>query len=183
MCRRPSILCLSWWNKNKCNSKWVTLVKPKWMFLPMSCSFFLAAKKWEREVSWNQIWAKIQWKPESKVWESLRESEWMRVECESSTPTPRPLFKERMAGHRWRRQASTASDRWRKVGPLAVGKGPADPRVRPNPRWPTALLTVICILSFGAGQTFLRKDVQIYFSKDFNARKYFWIFYKKKKKC
>ena len=159
------------------------------MLLPVSCSFFLAAKKWEREVSWNQIWAKIQWKPESKVWESLRGSEWMRVECESSKLTPRPLFKGRVAGHHWRRQASMASDRWRRVGPLAVGKGPANPRVWPNPRWapcwqpgPTALLMVMCFLNFGAGQTLLRKDVQIYFSKDFHARKYFWVFCEKMKK-
>ena len=93
-----------------------------------------------------------------------------------------------MAGHHWRRQASTASDRWRRVGPLAVGRGPAEPRVRPNPRWapywqpgPTALLTVKNFLNFGAGQTLLRNDVQIYFSKDFNARKYFWIFVKNRK--
>jgi len=83
-----------------------------------------------------------------------------------------------MAGHHWEKLGTTASDRWKRLGPLVVGTGPADPRVRSNPRWPTALLTVICILSFGAGQTFLRKDVQIYFSKDFNARKYFWIFVK-----
>jgi len=31
-------------------------------------------------------------------------------------------------------------------------------------------------LNFGASQTLLRKDVQFYFSKDFNAQKYFWIF-------
>ena len=36
----------------------------------------------------------------------------------------------------------------------------------------------MCFLNFGAGQTLLRKDVQNYFSKDFNARKYFWIFVK-----
>ena len=63
----------------------------------------------------------------------------MRVECESSKLTPRPLFKERMAGHRWERPGSTASDRWKRLGPLAVGRGPADPRVRPNPRWATLL--------------------------------------------
>jgi len=31
-------------------------------------------------------------------------------------------------------------------------------------------------LNFGASQTLLRKDIQFYFSKDFNAQKYFWIF-------
>ena len=133
-------------------------------------------------------WAKIQWKPESKVWESLRGSEWMRVECESLKLTPRPLFKERLAGHRWEKPSTTASDRWKRLGPLAVGRG------RPTlgfgrtlggpPYWqpgPTGLLTVICFLNFGAGQTLLQNDVQIYFPKDFNAPKYFWIFVKTKK--
>ena len=63
----------------------------------------------------------------------------MRVECENSTPTPRPLFKERMAGHHWEKLGTTASDRWKRLGPLAIGKGPADPRVRLNPRWATLL--------------------------------------------
>ena len=61
----------------------------------------------------------------------------MRVECESSKLTPRPLFKGRISGHRRERPGSTASDRWKRLGPLAVGRGPANPRVRPNPRWPT----------------------------------------------
>ena len=46
---------------------------------------------------------------------------------------------------------------------------------------PTALLMVMYFLNFGAGQTLIRKDVQIYFSKDFDARKYFWIFVKNRK--
>ena len=108
------------------------LVKSNWMFLAESCSFFLAAKKWEREVSWIQILSKNPMKTREQ---SLRECEWMRVECESSKLTPRPLFKGRMAVHRWERPVSMASDRWKKLGPLAVGRGPADPRVRPNPRW------------------------------------------------
>ena len=28
----------------------------------------------------------------------------MRVECESSTPTPQPLFKEQLAGHHWKEE-------------------------------------------------------------------------------
>ena len=64
----------------------------------------------------------------------------MRVECESSKLTPRPLFKGRMTGHHWKRPASTASDRWKKLGPLAVGRGPTDPRARPNPRWAPLLI-------------------------------------------
>ena len=101
----------------------------------------LSCSKEMRERSLEfKSWAKIQWKPESKVWESLRESEWMRVECESSTPIPRPLFKGRMAGHRWEKPGTTASDRWKRLGPLAVGRGPADARVRPNHRWATLLI-------------------------------------------
>ena len=110
--------------QNTCNSERVTLVEPKWMFLPASCSFFLAAKKWEREVSWDQILSKNPMKTREQ---SLRLSEWMRVECESSTPTSRPLFKGRMARHHWRRQDSMASDRWRRMGQLAVGRGSAEP--------------------------------------------------------
>jgi len=33
----------------------------------------------------------------------------------------------------------------------------------------------------GARPNFASKDVQNYFSKDFHARKYFWIFVKKRK--
>jgi len=40
---------------------------------------------------------------------------------------------------------------------------------------------VLNFLNFGAGQTLLRKDVQIYFSKDFHAQKYFWVFVKVRK--
>ena len=100
----------------------------------------LSCSKEMRERSLEfKSWAKIQWKPESKVWESLRGSEWMRVECESSKLTPRPLFKERLAGHHWEKPGTTASDRWKKLWPLAVGRGPADPRVWPNHRWATLL--------------------------------------------
>ena len=40
---------------------------------------------------------------------------------------------------------------------------------------------VINFLNFGAGQTLLRKDIQIYFLRDFHAQKYFWIFVKNRK--
>ena len=113
----------------------------------------------------------------------------MRVECENSTPTPRPLFKERMAGHHWEKLGTTASDRWKRLGPLAVGRGAADPRVRPNPRWATLLIVrAHCpsngqkLLELWASQTLLRKDVQIYFSKDFYARKIFLVFFVKNRK-
>ena len=165
MRQKPSSLCLSWWRKHvQLETGYVSETELNVLTREL---LLLACSKEMRERSLEfKSWAKIQWKPESKVWESLRESEWMRVECESSKLTPQPLFKGRMAGHRWERPGSTASDRWKRLGPLAVGRGPADPRVRPNPRWPpcwqpgpTALLTVKKILNFGAGQTLLRKDV------------------------
>jgi hypothetical protein len=49
-----------------------------------------------------------------------------RVECESSTPPPPPLFKEivhEMAGHA---QEKTASSHWSWWGPGAVAPGSAD---------------------------------------------------------
>ena len=63
--------------------------------------------------------------------------------------------------------------------------GSADHRVRPAPLWahwltPRAqgLPTAINFEILGARSNFASKDVRIYFSKDFNARKYFWIFVK-----
>ena len=38
-----------------------------------------------------------------------------------------------------------------------------------------------CFENFGARSNFAPKDVQNYFSKDFHARKYFWIFVKERK--
>ena len=113
----------------------------------------------------------------------------MRVECESSKLTPRPLFKERMAGHRWKRQASTAIDRWRRMGPLAIGKGPADPRVRPNPRWPT-LLTARAHCPCNGHMLFklwcwpnfaLKRCSNLFFKRFLYSEKFFWIFVKKQK--
>ena len=157
MRRKPSALCLSWWNKtNTYNSKTGYVSEIEMNVLTRELFLLFLQQRNERERFLEiKFWAKIQLKPESKVWESLRGSEWMRVECESSTLTPRPLFKERMSRHRWKGQASTASDRWRRMGPLAVGRESTDPRVRPNPSWapcwhpgPTALLTVMCFFKF-----------------------------------
>ena len=131
--------------------------------------------------------------PRAKFERVLRGSEWMRVECESSKLTPRPLFKGIMAGHGRRRPASTASDRWRRMGPLAVGKGPVDPRVRPNPRWPT-LLTARAHCSSNGHMLFKlwcwpnfaskRFSNKYFFQRISMLRKYFFgFFYKKKKKC
>ena len=112
----------------------------------------------------------------------------MRVECETSKLTPRPLFKERMAGHRWREQTSTASDHWRRMGPLAFGKGPAGPRVRPNPRWPTLLTArVHCpsngqkLLKLWYRPNFASKRCLNLFSKGFSCSELFLDFCENRK--
>ena len=138
----------------------------------------------EREKSLEfKSWAKIQWKPESKVWENLRECEWMRVECESSKLTPQPLFKERMAGYCWERPGSMASDRWKKLGPLAVGRGPAEPRVPPNPRWvPLLTAKAHCpsnghkLFKLWCRPNFASKRCSNLFSKGFSCSKIFLDF-------
>ena len=59
----------------------------------------------------------------------------MRVECESSTPTSRPLFKERMAGHNVLELSTTATSCWKKVAGSRCQVGLADPRVRLATLW------------------------------------------------
>ena len=59
----------------------------------------------------------------------------MRVECENSTPTSWPLFKERMDGHRWKELGTTASSHWRKLTASHWKVASADPGVRPAPLW------------------------------------------------
>ena len=113
----------------------------------------------------------------------------MRVECESSKLTPWPLFKGRMAGHRWERPSSTASDCWKRLGPLAVGRGPADPRVRPNPRWAT-LLTARAhypsnrqkLLKLWCRPNFASKRCSNLFFKGFSCSEIFLDFCEKQKK-
>ena len=110
----------------------------------------------------------------------------MRVECEGSTPTSRPLFKERMAGHRWEELGTTASSRWRKLTESHCQVGSADPGVPPAPLWAlwlTALArcppTVVNFEHLGARPNFASKYFQKYFSsKDFNAQKIFLDFCK-----
>jgi len=59
----------------------------------------------------------------------------MRVEGESSTPTLRPLFKEQMARHNGRRQATTARSRWQKLTVANGQVGSGDPTGRSTPLW------------------------------------------------
>ena len=133
---------------------------------------FLAERKWEGEVSWNQIWAPKQWNPESKVWESVRGREWMRVECVSSTPTPRPLFKDQMAGHLGDALSTTASSHCRKLAGYNGQVESADPWGRPTHLWACWLTTRAQVLpngyvfwSLGAGFKLAPEDVQKCFSK------------------
>ena len=70
----------------------------------------------------------------------------MRVECEGSTPTSRPLFKERMAGHRWEELGTTASSHWRKLAMSRWMVGSADTVVQlaqPWAHWLTARAQVL----------------------------------------
>ena len=112
----------------------------------------------------------------------------MRAECESLTPTPRPLFKERMARHRWVKPGTTASDRLKRLGPLAVGRGPADPRVWPNPRWaPLLIARVHCpsngqkLLKLWCRPNFASKRCSKLFFKGFSCSKIFLDFCEWKK--
>src|SRR6185312_7586043 len=114
----------------------------------------------------------------------------MRVECESSKLTPRTLFKERMVGHRWEKPGITASDRWKRLGPLAVGRGPANPRVRPNPRWATLLTArAHCpsngqkLLKLWCRPNFASKRCSNLFFKGFSCSEIFLDFCEGKKNC
>ena len=77
---------------------------------------------------------------------------------------------------------------WKKMVGSRCQVGSADPRVRPAPYGPTdrqpgpmGSLTAISFEILDARPNFASKDVHNYFSKDFHARKYFWIFVKAKK--
>ena len=126
-------------NKNEqeqLDSGYVSEMKVK--LLPECCSSKcvdnLTAKKWEREFSCNQTWAKIQRKPEQRMWEGVWVSVWA---WESSTPLSRPLFKGEWACAPEERQATTVMEPLEKVGPRShwpwVGQpvGSAGPRVGP----------------------------------------------------
>ena len=144
----------------------------------------------ERGLLKSKLKKKSNENPRAKFERALRGSEWMRVECESSKLTPRPLFKGRMAGHRWERPGSTASDRWKKLGPLAVGRGPADPRVRPNPRWAPLLTARAHCPSNGhklfrlwCRPNFASKRCSNLFFKGFSCWEIFLVFLWKTEKC
>ena len=101
----------------------------------------------------------------------------------SLTPTPRPLFKEQMAGHVGGASSTTSRSYWQRltgsngqvgspdtpVGPLAHSQGPGAPQ---------QLYFFECL---GAGSKLSPKDVQKYFSKNFDAQNIFRIF--KGEKC
>jgi hypothetical protein len=115
--------------------------------------------------------------PESK--ECVKE--WvsgMKLEC--FTPPSRPLFKEQEQQTARKMLSTTASSRGRKWGPRAVRPGSADPKARPNHGWPPWLIDgahcpqqLSCFDALVLSHTLLWKEVQINFSKDFYAQKYF----------
>ena len=105
-------------------------------FLPESCSskcvVVLAAKKWEREISWNQTWAKIQWKPEQ---EFVRGSESERVSMRASHPLLGLYLKTKCNLQSRRCRAQRSRSRWSKWGLGNGHLGPADLWCRPAPWW------------------------------------------------
>ena len=167
-------------NKNEreqLGSGYVSEIKMK--FLPESCSskyvINLAAKKWEREISWNQTWAKIQWKPEQ---ECVRGSV---SECVSMRELNTPLglyLKERWRVHHGRGRPQRLWSRWIKWGPPNGHLGPADLWGRPAPWWARwvspfsrHLFNGQIFWKCGSRPKFARKDVQIHFPKDFETQK------------
>ena len=171
-------------NKNEreqLNSGYVSVMKIK--LLPKYCSFKcvdnLAAKKWEREISCNQTWAKIQWKPEQ---ECERECEWVCEHERAQHPSLGLYLKwtwcvhPRRASHNGQGAVAdgVAQDRWPWVGRPQGGPPGA-------PLWPDASSTVICLGNVLHVQSLLERDVQIIFQRILKLKKYFWYFYKKKK--
>ena len=120
----------------------------------------------------------------------LRGSEWMRVECEGSTPTSRPLFKERMAGHRWEELGTTASSRWKKLAKDRCQVGSADPGVWPAPlwaHWPTARAhgfpNSYKFWNFGCPAKLCFERCSKLFFKEFSCSEIILDFCEKQKKC
>ena len=116
--------------------------------------------------------------------QSLRGSEWMTIEWESSTPTSWPLFIERMAGHRWEELGTTASSHWRKLTASHFQVESADLGVLPAPLWAHWLTARAQVLPNGNKLWTLGCRAKLClerFSKDFNAQKIFLFFYKNRK--
>ena len=163
-------------NKNEreqLGSGYVSEIKMK--FLPKSCSskyvINLAAKKWEREISWNQTWAKIQWKPEQEcVRGSVSECVSMR---ELNTPLG-PYLKRRWRVHQRRCKPQWLWSRWRRWAQeqLALGRptcGVGWPKGGPPgaPLRPGASSMIKFFENMVHGQKFARKDIQLIFPKGF----------------
>jgi len=88
-----------------------------------------------------------------------------------------------MAGHRWEKLGTMASSRWKKLTCSNGQVGSADPMVWPAPLWALWLTARAQVLPNGtmfkcpgAGFKLASKDVQTYFSKDFDAQKIFLDF-------
>ena len=166
-------------------------------FLPESCSskyvINLAAKKWERErereISWNQTWAKIQWKPEQEcVRGGVSACVSMR---ELNTPLD-PYLKRRWRMHQRRGKPQWLWSRWRRWGPGAIGPGSADLWGRPALGWapwcpPFGLVLPQWLSSLKiwcTAKSLLEKMSKLFFPKDFKTQKIFLAFFcKKGKSC
>ena len=192
MHRKPSALSLSWWNKihvqlemGYVNETEMNVLTRELLLL--SCSKEKREK--EREVSWIQTLSKNPMKTREQ---SLREfwervSEWeLSVRAQNS---PLGLYlKGECLGTMARSSTQwslAVGERWH--GAIARWGRPTLGFDRPpwgapgwHP-WPRCSPTALCFEELGARPNFVSKDVQNYFSKDFNALKYFWIFVKTKK--
>ena len=181
--QKSSVLHSSWTrtNQEQLGSGYVSETKMK--FLPESCSSkcvaILAAKKWEREISWNLTWAKIQWKPEQ---EFMRGSESERVSMRASHPLLGLYLKTSCNMHARRGQSQWSRSHWRRWGPGAIGPGSAGSRVAPLVPPLARFLCNDHIFKFWCMfRSWLEKMFKIIFQRTLKLRKYFWYFCKKKK--
>ena len=172
-------------NKNEreqLDSGYVSEMKMK--LLPKSCSskyvINLAAKKWEREISWTKLEPKSNGNQSKNVWEGVWVSVWV---WESSTPPLGPYLKRRWRVHQRRGKPQRLWSRWRRWGPGAVGPRSADLWGRPALGWaPWCPPLARCFLNgyklwnSDACSEVCLKRCSNYFPKDFETQKIFLIF-------
>jgi len=151
---------------------------PTWELFPKACGFSCSKGMRERG-SWNQTWAKFQWKTESKVLqESVRGSEWEKWSVSETQPS-RPQFIELRLQTVVASHTTTASSCWRRPAACSSQVGSADPLWA---RWLTGrahmLPTVERFQCLGAGfkLCFERCSNKIFIG--FYAREIFCVFIK-----
>ena len=145
----------------------------KMKFLPECCSSKcvdnLTAKKWEREISCNQTWAKIQWKPKQ---ECVREGVSECVGMRELNTTADLYLNENEQRSMKRGRPQQPGNRWNKWGPHNGYQGSADLGVRPTPWWARCCSSLAVELQqsygrwpWGAQPEFARKYVKIIFQR------------------